>query len=34
LGMIIGLLVERLGITKYCAQLAQKLSDYRASSGK
>jgi undecaprenyl-diphosphatase len=34
LGMMIGVLVERVGITKYCAQLAQKLSDYRASSGK
>lgn len=34
LGMMIGVLVERVGITKYCAKLAQKLSDYRPSSGK
>ncbi len=34
LGMMIGLLVERIGITNRCAQLAKKLSAHRASSGK
>jgi undecaprenyl-diphosphatase len=34
LGIIIGWVVERLGATKYCHHLANKFSDYRASSGK
>ena len=34
LGIMIGLLVARIGIPKYCDHLAKKLSDHFASSGK